>query len=163
MNLIAGFVVLTYVCAFAVPADVGERPAGGARSAVGGGRMGGAPGDCPTGGSSSRERVEARTAASPSSAPAEASVRTDAENIVWIMISTVAAVSDEPVLGFRLTELRVRARSACRCRLETRWRGKFVGRQARNGSNAEGWTQWWVVLALARGSEGDLPDGVRGE
>ena len=163
MNLIAGFVVLNYACAFAVPADVGERPVSGAKSAVHGWEMGPALRVCPTGGSSSRERVEARTAASPSSVPAEASVRTDAENIVWMLVSTVAAVSDEPDLWFRLTELRVRARSACRCRLETRWRGKFVGRQARNGSNAEGWTQWWVVLALARGSEGDLPDGVRGE
>src|SRR5690606_30371183 len=163
MNLIAGFVLLTYVCAFAVPADVGERPVGGARSAVDGREMGLSLRVCPTGGSSSRERVEVRTAALPSSAPAESPVRTDAENIVWMLVSTVAAVSDVPVLGLRRTELRVRARSACRCRLETRWRGKFVGRQARNGSNAEGWIQWWVVLALARGSEGDLPDGVRGE
>src|SRR5690606_13250213 len=151
------------VFALAVPADVGERPVSGAKSAVHGWEMGPALRVCPTGGSSSRERVEARAAASPALEPATASVRTDPQNIVWIMISPVAAVSDEPVLGFRLTELRVRARSACRCRLETRWRGKFVGRQARNGSNAEGWTQWWVVLALARGSEGDLPDGVRGE
>src|SRR5690606_38582099 len=163
MNLIARSEERRVGRAFAVPADVGERPVSGAKSAVHGWEMGLSLRVCPTGGSSSRERVEARTAASPSSAPAEAPVRTDAENIVWMLVSTVAAVSDEPVLGFRLTELRVRARSACRCRLETRWRGKFVGRQARNGSNAEGWIQWWVVLALARGSEGDLPDGVRGE
>src|SRR5690606_21386841 len=88
MNLIAGFVLLTYVCAFAVPADVGERPVGGARSAVDGRVMGRTPTVCPTGGSSPRDRVEARTAASPSSAPAEASVRTDAENIVWMLVST---------------------------------------------------------------------------
>src|SRR5690606_40972172 len=113
MNLIAGFVVLNYACAFAVPADVGERPVGGARSAVDGRVMGRTPTVCPTGGSSSRERVEARTAASPSSVPAEASVRTDAVNIVWLLVSTVASVSVEPDLCVLLTVLCDRYSRAC--------------------------------------------------